>query len=168
MELVADASSLINVLASGRAEKLIMLWGVTLVITDMVDEEIKRNRAVLEELYALGLARKEPLPSEAYALLVTAAAVVDDGEASAIALAVFHGWPIVTDDTRAQNLWLQMTRPGAEPARHTCGLLQQIAGELGTVVLREVLLAIGSNARFDPPRAHAEWWACILDDSNDS
>lgn len=167
MELVADASSLINILASGRARELITLWGVVLVVTDMVDKEIKRNRPMIEELYALGLARKEALPPEANVLFVTAAADVDDGEASAIALALFRGWPVATDDMRAQKIWLELMDSGAEPARNTCGLLQQIAEKLGETVLREVLLAIGSNARFDPPRAYAEWWARVLLEEHD-
>jgi predicted nucleic acid-binding protein len=162
VELVADASCLINFFASGRAREIIMLWDVTLILTDMVDGEIKRNRAVLEELYALGLARKESLPPEANVLFLTAAVEVDDGEASAIALAIVRGWPIATDDVRAQNVWLEMAGPGAQPARGTCGLLQQIAAELGALSLREVLLTIGSEARFDPPKVHAEWWARVL------
>lgn len=161
MELVADASSLINIIASGHAEALVRLWNVVLVLTEKVDEEVIRNREVLERLYALRLARREPLPPGALEIFIMTAAQVDDGEASAIALAHYRRWALLTDDGRAQTVWKQMNHASVEPARDTCHMLQQIETCLERATLREIMAAIESKARFRPPRAHADWWARV-------
>ncbi len=165
MNLVADTSFLINVLASGHAPTLIGLWDVTLILTETVDAEVKRNRTQLDELYVRGLAKMEALADGAASIFILAAAEVDDGEASAIALAAFKRWPIATDDARAQSIWLDLAGPDAEPARHTCGMLQDVALNLGPQALREILVAIQTVGRFDPPRGHAQWWARALDET---
>ncbi|MEZ4296159.1 MAG: hypothetical protein R3B70_14395 [Polyangiaceae bacterium] len=162
VELVADASSVINILATGRGEEILALWRATLILTEFVDGEIKRNRSELERLYALGRVRTRQLPALAFPLFTRAAAEVDDGEASAIALAMHESGTLVTDDIRAKNVWRAMVGPEGGAVHDTCELLQRLETQLERTVLREILMAMETGARFRPPRAHASWWARVV------
>jgi predicted nucleic acid-binding protein len=98
-----------------------------------------------------------------YALYVELAALVDDGEAATIALAIQHGLELATDDRKARKLCVQ--RGLAEPAR-TLALLRDYAAaaQLDDESIAAMLIRVRQRASFQPPRADPalEWWNSYL------
>jgi predicted nucleic acid-binding protein len=114
--LVADASTVINVNATGCAEKIIGALSSHLVIVDIVPGELEGGRQrgrqdadFLNELVISGLVEIVKLDEEAEkhfeALVVgPAEATLDDGEAATIAYAVRRNGIPVIDERKANRI----------------------------------------------------------------
>jgi predicted nucleic acid-binding protein len=92
-------------------------------------------------------------------LYIELAAVVDDGEAATIAIAIQRHMDLDTDDRRARRLCQE--RHLAEPLR-TVSLLRAYAdaAELGDDQIEQLVTSIRERASFQPPRSDPElkWW----------
>lgn len=161
---VGDSSFLANLLASGRASDLLEQWGRGLVVTPTVCVEVGSNRHELSSLRASGLLRVEPLPANALMVYVEAGAMVDNGEASAIALAVSEQRGLASDDPRVRTTWLSMGGPDATPVLGMCDLLKEVETRLKHSVLRDIARTLETKAYFVPPRAYAAWWARVVNE----
>lgn len=98
------------------------------------------------------------LPAE-YPLYIELAGIVDDGEASTIAVAVERDLPLATDDRKARRLCEQRKIP--EPTR-TLALIHGYAqsARLDDRVIHALLIKIRGRANFLPPRTDPDykWW----------
>ena len=157
-ELAADASFLINLIATQTASELAELAGYSLLVPAAVYAEVKRDRAQLESLVSRGIARRVELEGVAVLHYVVASAVVDDGEAAAIAVGLALGIDVATDDGCASDYWLENARHLGLRALGICDLLQSLEHQLEPKKLREMLVHVRRDANFEPPDTHAKWW----------
>jgi predicted nucleic acid-binding protein len=114
--LVADASTIINLVATGNAAAILRAIPQRVLVVDIVQTELEaagaRGRASLEgfrELVATGLIDVAPLPEAAdpvfESLVVGAAAeTLDDGEAATIACALARRAAALVDERKATRL----------------------------------------------------------------
>ena len=178
-DAVIDSCCLINLCAAGNLRELLSTLKLSWHVPDAVLREAlflrgvdEEGRVVKERVELEGIVKKGILgtcsvePGDESELYVQLAAVVDDGEAMALAIAKSRGWLLATDDRLAIRCAEDMavriiTTPelmkrwadAARKARH------QIASALRRVQER---------ARFVPgPRCPLyDWWADHL--ANDS
>jgi len=128
-------------------------------LRDVIDGELVLTPINLSQ-FALGddLQVLELAPSE-FALYLELAAIVDDGEAATIAIAIERGLEIATDDRKARRLCEE--RHLAETVR-TLALLHSHAeaARLSNDQVREILTKTRDRASFQPPRADPDlkWW----------
>ena len=169
-QILLDACAAINLAATdslkGIADTLHMTFGIvrqaeaeTGHLRDIIDGELVHTPINLRQ-FASGdaLDLMELVPSE-FALYLELAAIVDDGEAATIAVAIQRGLEIATDDRRARRLCEE--RHLAEPVR-TVALLHSYAeaAELSGDQVREMITKVRDRASFQPPRAdpNLKWW----------
>ena len=163
-ELLLDACVVINLTASGVPfQDLARRNGVRFVMASPAAGEVLYLR---ERIDMMGYARRGDLrivdlePDE-LASFVELAQRVDDGEAATLAVSVHRGWPVATDDRKAQQLARDL-EPPIEPIT-TSALLHGWASKQDEPAERvaEVLRRIETRARFVPPRSdpHRRWWS---------
>lgn len=157
-ELAADASFLINLIATQTASELAELAGYSLLVPAAVYAEVKRDRAQLESLVRRGVAKRVELEGSALRHYVAASAVVDDGEAAAIAVGLALGINVATDDGCASDYWLENAGHLGLQALGICDLLQSLEHQLEPKKLREMLIRVRRDANFEPPSTHVKWW----------
>jgi hypothetical protein len=169
-QLLLDACVAINLAATDNLEEIAgtlqMTFGLIQqaeaeagYLRDIVDGELVHTPLNLRQ-FASGetLDLLELVPSE-FALYLELAAIVDDGEAATIAVAIQRGLEIATDDRRARRLCEE--RHLAEPVR-TVALLHSYAdaAELNGDQVRDMITKVRDRASFQPPRAdpNLKWW----------
>jgi predicted nucleic acid-binding protein len=169
-QILLDACVAINLAATDSLDGIANSLHLTILITrqaaaetghlrDVIDGELVLTPIDLSQS-ALGddLQVLELAPSE-YAPYLELAAIVDDGEAATIAMAIERGLEIATDDRRARRLCEE--RHLAEPVR-TLALLHSYteAARLTNHQVREILTKVRDRASFQPPRADSDlkWW----------
>lgn len=115
-ELIADASVVIGLNASGQARRVIELIERRVIVPDNASNELAigarfghEDGAQLETLVSDGLVERRPLEGEAvttYTALIdsTYGETLDDGEAATIALAVQRGAVAVIDERKARRM----------------------------------------------------------------
>ena len=170
--IVADASVVINLNASGRAAEILAALPFRLVVTDIVAAEVQEDRrsgrqdfALLKALADAERVRIVPLDDtalEVFADLVvgSAADTLDDGEAATIAYAATAGIAPVLDERKALRIYAD--RFQGPPALSTVDLFAAAALEraLGRAGLREAVFQTLQTARM---RVAAERMAWVLD-----
>jgi predicted nucleic acid-binding protein len=175
--LLLDACVAINLAATDRLEDIADALQVTFVIAAQAEAEaghlrdVRDGDPVLTPINLRSLASGRALeiveldPAE-FALYLEFAAVVDDGEAATIAIAIRRGPDIATDDRKARRLCTE--RKLAEPVR-TVALPRSYAqaADLGKGQVRELLTRVRDRASFLPPRADPDtsWWEGSMRDS---
>lgn len=114
--LIADASVVIGLNASGQARRVIELVERRVIVPNNAAIELEigarfghDDGAQLDALVAAGLVERMPLEGmagEAYTTLIdgTYGETLDDGEAATIALAVQHGAIAVLDERKARRM----------------------------------------------------------------
>ncbi|ODS56465.1 MAG: hypothetical protein ABS36_08770 [Acidobacteria bacterium SCN 69-37] len=114
--LVADASTVINLVATGNAAAILRALPQRVLVVDVVQAELEtagaRGRTSLEGfrgLVATGLIDVVPLPEEADSLFEglvvgSAAETLDDGEAATIACALARPAAALIDERKATRL----------------------------------------------------------------
>lgn len=97
---------------------------------------------------------------EEYAAFVDFAAVLDDGEAEACALAIRRGLAVATDDRKV--LRVLKTQHPSVPVVTTAGIVKHWAeaSRISDAILQAALLDIEIRARFKPPKTDElqTWW----------
>jgi len=170
-QLLLDACVAINLAATDSLEEIAgtlqMTFGIVQQaeaeaghLRDIVDGELIHTPLNLWRQFASGEALDllELAPSE-FALYLELAAIVDDGEAATIAVAIQRGLELATDDRRARRLCEE--RHLAEPVQ-TVALLHSYAdaAELSGDQVREMITRVRDRPSFQPPRADPDvkWW----------
>lgn len=169
-QILLDACVAINLAATDSIEGIAATLHITFGIVrqaeaeaghlrDIIDGELVHTPIDLRQFVSgEALDLLELVPSE-FALYLELAAIVDDGEAATIAVAIQRGLEIATDDRRARRLCEE--RHLAEPVR-TVALLHSYAdaAKLSGDQVREMITKVRDRASFQPPRAdpNLKWW----------
>ncbi len=165
--MVADASVWINLVATGRAHRILQALPRPLAITDVALGELERGRPkgrrAADEVAALlhmGLMQVVTLTAEDEALFLSlvvgsASETLDDGEAATLACAVRLGACAVIDERKATSLAAR--RLAALNVRCTCDLLlgPDVSSAFGSEELADLLFAALTDARMRVPDEHA-------------
>jgi len=157
--LIADASAVINLNASGYAKEIVQALPNRVAVVDVVLEELRLGRArgrrdadLLNELIAADLVERVSLDpeSEAYfeqLVIGPATLTLDDGEAATIAYAVSHKAVAIIDEAKATKICRERF-PRLELAS-TVDIFahQQVFLDIGSVLLSEVVFNALSRGR---------------------
>ena len=183
--VVYDASVLLNLLASGQPADLIRVSGTPGYVTPAVVAETLYIRGddpanplepvSLEPLIEAGLLEVCPLETAAeYALYVSYAAQLDDGEAMSLAICRARNYILATDDKKARRVASGLT-PGPPqeatqppiPLLETPQILRRWADHRvddhtpDAETIRALLRRIERKARYRPPATDDppyRWW----------
>ena len=171
--VAVDASTLLNLLASGAAESILRSQSLPLYVASAVASEvlyIRSHRAEdppeevsVEPLILSGvLELTEPESDKETMLFVNFAGSVDDGEAMSLAICVTRGYALATDDRKA---W-QVAAHASVPLIATSELIFHWARQRNPSdqELRRVLSEIETRGRFSPWAGYPlrDWWMQIL------
>ena len=177
--VILDASSLLNLYATGRLREIALAIPYQLIVARYVVEkeahyvltrdpstgEILKEPVDLQELLDEGLMRQVSVESpDEYALLVDLSRELDDGEARTGALAAIRGYAVATDDYKARTLLssssyglriisaLELLRTWAE------------AQDIARSELKETLSAMQFGANYTPGRREPllTWWQELM------
>lgn len=172
--ILLDACVVINLVAADSLQEISEALDMSLAITSQAANEVGFLREVsggelisteidLNHYSEIGVLKVVELEVDEYALYVELAAIVDDGEASTIAVAVSRGLALATDDRRARRLCEE--RRISEPMR-TLALVRAYADamELEQREVCDILKRIRDRASFQPPRndPNHKWWNDII------
>lgn len=174
LPLCIDASTAINLNATGVAERVLSALPVQVVISEAAFAELKVCRrsgrddaAISAALVSNGSLVRVKLPDaaeEAFLRLTvgSAADTVDDGEAATIAHAVAAGAIAVIDERKA-TLLSQRLYPSLRMAT-TVDLLAHpaVANQLGSAPLGDAVYHALRQARMRVPRHHVEWVEIVV------
>lgn len=167
--VVADASVVINLLATGRAGIILSALPSAIVLVEQVAAELDSgrrkgrkqthgHRALISGGYAevvrlghVGLGHFSKLVSG------SAATTLDDGEAATIAYAAEHGIPILIDERKATRVCME--RFGELPIACTVDLFAHSAVRraLGQAGLSDALFNALYDGRMRVPPRYREW-----------
>ncbi len=167
--LVADASAIINLNASGCAEKIVKALPNRVAVVDIVPEELESGRSrgrrdadLLNELIAAGLVDMVKLDDEGerhFEQLVVgpAAMTLDDGEAATIAYAVAH-WAIAIVDERKATRICGKRFPSLRVGC-TVNIFehQEVQRSLGNALLADAVFNALYHGRMRVFPHHVEW-----------
>jgi predicted nucleic acid-binding protein len=170
-----DASTLLNLFATGEIESILRSMPVQKVVCSVGASEVLYLRHEeadhapelisldpLAEQGLLTLARPESPEEEA--LFVEFAAKIDDGEAMSLALCVSRGYALATDDRKARRIAASVAVP--IPLLATSELIFHWfdSNTISPDRIREVLGAVELRARFRPWPEYPlrEWWSRML------
>lgn len=168
--LVSDTSVLLNLVAADCLSSLCEATGWQIAVCTAVLSETKKLRDVstgemilidLSAMIDAGLLHvMEITGSDEKAIYVDQAAVVDDGEAMSMAIAVCRNLELAIDDRQAANQ-SKRTFPGLR-IWSTPEILKVWAEstDLASGRLAEAIRQIEARARYFPPRSHPlwSWW----------
>lgn len=168
--LLLDACVAINLAATDDLERIADALNLTFGMVQQAADEVGHLRDMIDgkvTLIPIGLTipiangkllRLELGPPEV-AVYLELAAIVDDGEAATVAVAMHRGLDIATDDRRARRLCQE--RNLNEPVR-TVALLHDYAraAHLTDHEIRAALASVRSRASFQPARTDPDikWW----------
>jgi predicted nucleic acid-binding protein len=169
-QLLLDACVAINLAAAANLDQIADALQVTFVIVaqaaseaghlrDIVDGTAVLTPINLDQFAGTETLEIRELASSELELYLELAAIVDDGEAATIALAIYRRLELATDDRRARRLCTE--RNLAEPLR-TMAVLQAYAAaaRLKNDEIRQMLIRVRDRASFLPARSdpHLKWW----------
>lgn len=161
--LIADASVVIGLNASGHARRIIQLTERRVIVSENAGNELALgaqfghdDSAQLDALVAVGLVERMALDAMAmktYEALIdgTYGETLDDGEAATIAIAVRHGGVAVIDERKARRMCAQHF-PDIVQGCTTQWLLG--AEALGRPAHAEAMLNALQKGRMRVPSAH--------------
>jgi predicted nucleic acid-binding protein len=170
---ILDTCVLINLLASGQIENILRVIANESAVCTVVEKESIYLKSD-DKQNPLELTRLEPFivsgvikvceiaGLEEERLYVDYAAVLDDGEAMSIAIALSRGWSLATDDRKARRYFQQATN---DPKRliSTPEMIRQWVETESVSVgqLKEILCLIESRANYYPSNSdlNYQWWS---------
>ena len=177
--ILLDASCLLNIYATGRLRDIAIALPYRLGVAEYVrgrealyvwrrgataneDEQVPVD---LTPLVAEGLIQVARLERpEEVSTFVDFAAVMDDGEAVTIALALHRGYAVATDDRKARRILAE--RAQSVPLFSTLELLKAWSerASVSSEGLRQAMLAIQSSASYVPGTRDPlyQWWQAIM------
>lgn len=169
-KILLDACVAINLAATGSLDNIANALQVTFAIATQAAVEVGYLRdivggqAVLTPINLRQFEHDEIVeileltPAE-LELYIELAAIVDDGEAATISIAIHRHMDLATDDRRARRLCQE--RHLAEPLR-TVTILRAYADavHLSEDQIQQTVASIRQRASFQPPRSDPElkWW----------
>ena len=169
-KILLDACVAINLAATGSLDHIANTLQVTFAIAAQAAAEvgylrdISGGQAVLTPINLRQFEHDEIIeileltPAE-LGLYIELAALVDDGEAATISIAIHRHLDMATDDRRARRLCQE--RHLAEPLR-TVSLLRAYAdaAHLAGDQIQQIVASIRDRASFQPSRSDPElkWW----------
>ena len=172
-DVIIDACSLLNLLATRREAALVRVLGVRLIMAPPVRSETifldgppneagdpTRELADLGQLEAAGLLHVMQLGEDAADAFVSAAAELADNDAASVALAATLRVQLVTDDGKQRRVCNRLF-PHVEIVS-TLALVRQATEALGfdRDTMRVLLRDLRLRGSFEPPRADAnkDWF----------
>jgi len=168
--LLLDASVTINLVAAGPIEQIAHDVGRMFLVTRQAAAEVGHLRDTadgqvvvvpidLSRHIRAGAFEIIDLEADEIPLYVELARMVDDGEASTIAVAIRRGLPLATDDRKARRVCAQR---GMREPTGTVALVRQYceARALERADVSRLLGRIRNHASFQPPRSDPDlkWW----------
>jgi predicted nucleic acid-binding protein len=178
--LLLDACVAINLAATDSLDDIAEALQISFVMARQAEAEVGHLRdvrdgdLVLTPINLRSLASGMTLeitdlrPSE-FVLYLELAAIVDDGEAATIAVAIQRQLGIATDDRKARRLCAEKNL--TEPVR-TVSLLRAYADTAGLAKgrVRELLTSVRDRASFLPPRSDPDlrWWEDRIEASKET
>ena len=168
--LLLDACVTINLVAAGPIEQIARDAGRMFLVTRQAAGEVGNLRDTADgEVVILPVDLSRHVQAGAFEIIdltadeippyVELAGLVDDGEASTIAVATKRGMPLATDDRKARRVCAERGLP--EPTG-TVALIRQYceANALEQAEVSRMLGRIRSRASFQPPRRDPDlkWW----------
>jgi predicted nucleic acid-binding protein len=167
--LVADASAVINLNATGCAAEILKALPNPVAVTDVVPGELetgrsrgRRNADMLQELVTAGLISIVPLNDAAalhFEQLVVgpAAATLDDGEAATIAYTVANGGIPIIDERKANRICVERYPSLCVACSTDIFMHQNVIKEIGHVRLAQAVLNALQTARMRVVPNHMKW-----------
>jgi predicted nucleic acid-binding protein len=168
--LLLDACVAINLIAAGPIEQVALDVGRSFLITGQAAAEVGHLRDTVEgdvvvvpvdlnDHVRAGAFEIIDLDANEIPLYVELASLIDDGEASTIAVAIGRDLPLATDDRKARRVLAQR---GLREPTGTVALVRQYC-EVKALEYAEVsrlLARIRNQASFQPPRSDPDlkWW----------
>jgi predicted nucleic acid-binding protein len=175
--ILLDACSLINLYATGRLSEMLSTVPARFVVSDIVlreslyvrrggigDDADEREPIELQPILDVRLLEVVVSDDDDESMtFIDLTALIDEGEAMSIALAMHRGWFVMTDDRKARRLLLEREIAcfsSLELVRHW-----SIAVRPAPLEVQVILRAIEQRARWVPWRTHplAEWWKQSID-----
>jgi predicted nucleic acid-binding protein len=168
--LLLDACVTINLVAAGPIHQIARSVGHSCLITrqaanevghlrDTTDGETRLTAVHLTDHVQTGAFEIIDLTPDEIPLFVELASLVDDGEASTIAVAIKRGIPLATDDRKARRL---CAGRGLDLPTGTVALIRRYceAQALDYAHVSDLLQRISSHASFQAPRGDPDlkWW----------
>jgi predicted nucleic acid-binding protein len=168
--LLLDACVAINLVAAKPIEQIAIDIRRSFLITrqaanevghlrDTADGEIVIRQVDLSRHLQAGAFEIIDLTTDEIPLYVELASIVDDGEASTIAVAIKRRLPLATDGRKARRVCAERGLP--EPTG-TVALIRQYCEihALDDVSVTRLLIRVCSCASFQPPRSDPDlkWW----------
>jgi predicted nucleic acid-binding protein len=168
--LLLDACVTINLVAAGPVHQVARSVGRSCLITRQAANEVGHLRETtngetrvtpvdLNDHVKAGAFEIIDLVPDEVPLYVELASLVDDGEASTIAVAIKRGIPLATDDRKARRLCAER---GLDLPIGTVALIRGFceAQTLDHAHVARLLQRISSRASFQAPRSDPDlkWW----------
>ncbi len=168
-EIALDASTAINLNATGRAVDILSCFGARVVVLDVVIGELedgipkgRRDAEMTRRLAELGLLRVVSLTAVGWKcfedlVVGSAAATLDDGEAATIAYAVETGAFAVIDERKANRICAERYREVSLAATVDLLAYQAVERLLGKSALSDAVFGALSAARMRVMPHHLDW-----------
>jgi|SRR5665213_116435 len=167
--LVADASAVINLNATGCAAEILKALPNPVAVTDVVPGELETGRSrgrpnadMLQELVAAGLISIVPL-NDAAALhfeqlvIGPAAMTLDDGEAATIAYAVANGGIPIIDERKAKRICAERFPSICLASSTDLFAHDNVVGQIGHARLKQAVINALQLARMRVLPHHIKW-----------
>jgi hypothetical protein len=174
--LITDASTALNLYASGRMAEIIASVPVPVALAQYV-KEVELRWVYSVPVPGTGKQTREPIDLQplidgGYLVVeslqagneevtsVNLSVVLDDGEADTAAIALHRNWAIGVDDRQAQS-YLRRAMPQLQLVSTPDLLLNwATVGAPSSSIVREVLRTIEVCGKYVPNRNHplAQWW----------
>ena len=169
-QLLLDACVTINLVAADPVHQIARTIGCSCLITRQAADEVGHLREITDgETRVTPVDLTDHVQSGAFEIIdlargeiplfVELASLVDDGEASTIAVAIKRGIPLATDDRKARRLCAER---GLALPTGTVTLIRRYceAQALDHGLVSDLLQRISSRASFQAPRGDLDlkWW----------
>lgn len=175
-QLVADASTIINLIATGCAQAIVSALPNRLVVVDVVPGELETGRERgreacdrLKELVAAGVVEVVELDDDAaphFAELVIgrAAATLDDGEAATIACALAHAGTVLIDERKARRICAERFPQLRVGCTVDVLIHPDVQRQLGSEMVAEAVFNALHGGRMGVLAHHLEWIVGLIGD----
>jgi predicted nucleic acid-binding protein len=175
-QLIADASTIINLIATRNARAIVSALPNRVVVVDIVPRELETGRARgretcdrLNELVTAGVVRIVELGDDAAPhfeelVIGAAAATLDDGEAATIAYALAHAATALIDERKATRICAERF-PQLRVACTVDVLIHpDVQRQLGPDMLSEAVFNALHGGRMGVLPHHLEWIVGLIGD----